>query len=190
MIELGTLIERCRAGDDLAWEALVKRLQGRVYGLAVHYVRDPDEARDLAQEIFVRMYQRLDTFTGNRSFLGWTTLLARNLCIDHLRRRKARPPASDVPADTAEGAAALPAAGSSPEAAWMTDRKSALLYRAMGKLSEQNREILLLKEIQGLKLGEIADMLNVPIGTVKSRSTRARVELARQVLAIDPSYAT
>ena len=96
--ETAELVDRCRQGDDLAWERLVRTFQGRVYALAYHYVRDADAARDLAQEIFVRVYQKIDTFSG-QAFLPWLLRLARNLCIDRLRRIKARPPAHDVPVE-------------------------------------------------------------------------------------------
>ncbi len=111
--------------------------------------------------------------------------LARNSCIDRIRRIKARPPARDIVVDEdLELTSALP----SPEQSWDSHRRKELVYQAMGNLSEQNREILLLKEIQQLKLTEIAGMLGLPIGTIKSRASRARVELAKSVLALDPSY--
>jgi RNA polymerase sigma-70 factor (ECF subfamily) len=111
--------------------------------------------------------------------------MARNSAIDRLRRRKARPPASDLPVDESTH---LPAPGPSPEDAWLSDARKRLVYRALDRMSEQNREMILLKEIQGMNLNEIAEMLGVPIGTVKSRSNRARLELAKRVVELDPSY--
>lgn len=185
MQELDPIIERCRRGDNLAWEALVRRTQSRVYGLALQYVRDADEASDLAQEIFIKIYRNLDKMETGFAFLPWMIRLARNCCIDRIRRIKARPPARDIVVDEdLELTSALP----SPEQSWDSDRRKELVYRAMGNISEQNREILLLKEIQQLKLTEIAGMLGLPIGTIKSRASRARVELAKSVLALDPSY--
>ena len=146
-------------------------------------MRDSEEARDLAQEIFLRLYERIRTFEGG-NFTAWMLRLARNLCIDRLRRRNARPPATDV--DVGSGLE-LPAGGPDPEQSWINDSRKQLIYRAMGRLSEQHREVILLKEIQGLELQEIADLLQTPLGTVKSRSNRARVELARRVLALDPA---
>ncbi|MGD8376701.1 MAG: sigma-70 family RNA polymerase sigma factor [Acidobacteriota bacterium] len=183
-MDLAELLERCRRGDELAWEALVRRYQGRVYGLALHYVRDADEARDLAQEVFVRIYAKLGTFRGHETFVSWMLRLARNLCIDHLRRVKARVPVDDVNVD--EGPE-LRHPGAGPEAAFAADARKRLVYRALGKLSESYREIILLKDIQGLKIEEIATMLGLPAGTVKSRSNRARIELARAVLELSPA---
>lgn len=180
------LIARCRRGDGLAWEQLVRRCQGRVYGLAWHYLGNVEDARDVTQEAFVRVYRQLDAFEGDR-FMAWLLCITRNLCIDHLRRRRSRPPAEDVQADE-EGAAPADTAPN-PEQAWLTDGRKRTVYAALARLSGASREMILLKDIQGLRLKEIARLLGLPIGTVKSRSNRARVELARQVLAVDPSYA-
>ena len=181
------LVERCRRGDGLAWEQLVRHCQGRVYGLAWHYLQSVEDARDVTQEAFVRVYRQLDAFEGGR-FMAWLLSITRNLCIDQLRRRKTRPPAEDVRADEDEGAAPADTA-QDPEQAWLTDARKRTVHAALARLSGASREMILLKEIQGLRLQEIARMLGLPIGTVKSRSSRARVELARQVIAVDPSYA-
>ena len=185
MQELDPILERCRRGDNLAWEALVRRTQSRVYGLALQYVRDPDEASDLAQEIFIKIYRNLDKMETGSAFLPWMVRLTRNCCIDRIRRIKARPPARDVVVDED---LELTSPAPTPEQTWDSDRRRQLVYQAMGNLSEQNREILLLKEIQQLKLAEIAGMLGLPVGTIKSRASRARVELAKSVLELDPSY--
>ena len=187
MAELATLVERCRRGDDLAWEALVRRFQGRIYGLAMHYLRDPEEARDMAQEIFVQVYRRLDSFREDENLVPWMLRVGRNLCIDRLRRIKARPPAADVVLDeTTELAADAP----TPEETAEVEGRRRLLERALGGMSDKHREVILLKDIQGLKIEEIADMLAEPVGTIKSRSNRARLELAARVRALDPSYGT
>jgi len=95
-LDVGTLIERCRRGDELAWEALVRRYQSRVYSVTLHYLRNDEEARDTAQDVFVRVYRRLDSFHGGEGFLPWLLRLARNAAIDRLRRRAARPPVDDL----------------------------------------------------------------------------------------------
>lgn len=186
-MDLADLLDRCRRGDELAWEALVRRFQARVYGLAFHYVRNAEEARDLAQEIFIRIYRKLGTFRGHGTFLPWMLRLARNVCIDHLRRAKARPPESDLPID--EGAE-LPETGPTPEQAWAAGSRKRLVYRALQRLNPQNREMIVLKDIEGLKLEEIASLLKLPVGTVKSRSNRARIELARAVLDLTSAPGT
>jgi RNA polymerase sigma-70 factor (ECF subfamily) len=185
--DAAALVERCRQGDDLAWEQLVRSCQGRVYALAYHYLGGVEQARDLTQEVFVRIYQQLGTYEGN-GFMAWLLRITRNLCIDQIRRRKARPPAEDLLAEDNEWA--MPDTAPDPEQSWLRDGKKRLVYDALRQLNGPSREMILLKEIQGLKFKEIAEMLGLPIGTVKSRSNRARVELARQVVAIDPSYAS
>lgn len=184
MLEMTTILERCRQGDELAWEALVRQHQSRVYAVALQYVRDADDARDLAQEIFVKVYQRLDSFHGSETFLPWLMRLARNAAIDHLRRRKARPPRQDVPV---EENLPLPDKRPSPAVNLESADRRQLVHHALGQLNETNREMIVLKDIQGLNLKEIATILGIPVGTVKSRSNRARMELARILLTLDPS---
>jgi RNA polymerase sigma-70 factor (ECF subfamily) len=178
-VELAALLELCRQGDELAWEALVRQYQSRIYGLSLGYLGNPEEARDLAQEIFVRVYRHLDSCTDPEGFVPWMIRIARNACVDQLRRRKARPPASDIPVDQMFD---LPASGPDPEQASQQAARRELLYRALQQLSPINREIILLKEIQGMSLEDLSELLDVPLGTIKSRSNRARVELAKAVL--------
>jgi RNA polymerase sigma-70 factor (ECF subfamily) len=178
-VDLDLLLERCRRGDELAWEALVRRYQGQVYGLAFHYVGNAEEARDLAQEIFLRIYQNLGRFEGGERFVPWMIRIARNLCIDRIRWLKSRRYGSEVPADEVIG---LQSSEPGPEEQWAENSRKRQLYSALQTLGEINREIILLKDIQGLSLEEISKLLKIPIGTVKSRSNRARLELARKVL--------
>jgi RNA polymerase sigma-70 factor (ECF subfamily) len=175
------LLRRCRAGDELAWEVLVRNYQARICSIAYGYTGDPDEARDLAQDIFVRVYRKLDTCRDPERLLPWLIRIARNVCLDHLRRRKVRPPAQDIPADEL---VSLADPAPSPEQQWLTNTRKRLVIAAMQNLSKINREIILLKDMQGLPLDEIAGMLDLPLGTVKSRCSRARVELAKAVIAL------
>ncbi len=177
-MDLSQVLESCRAGDELAWEMLVRRYQSRVFGIATTYVGDPDEARDISQDIFVRIYRHLDGCKDADRFLPWLIRISRNACIDHLRRRKARPPARDIPADES---LRLVAPGETPDEQCLRNDRLRMVERALQELSDINREIILLKDMQGLALDEIARMLNLPVGTVKSRSSRARVELSRVV---------
>ena len=93
-MDLSAILRRCREGDELAWEALVRQFQARIYGLAYHFVGNAEDARDLAQETFIRLYQNLALCPDENGFLPWIIRIARNACIDHLRRKKARPPVS------------------------------------------------------------------------------------------------
>ena len=178
------LIARCRQGDDLAWEALVRRLQGRVYAISLHYLRDREEARDTAQDIFVRLYEKLHTVRDDKPFLAWMMRMARNCCIDRLRRLNVRTPAHSVGLeDVAEPTIASP----TPEEACLDGDRERRLYRALGSISESEREMILLKDIQEMKLVDIAEMMSAPLGTIKSRWFRARVELAKAIRRLEPS---
>jgi RNA polymerase sigma-70 factor (ECF subfamily) len=183
-MELATLLERCRQGDELAWEAFVRQYQRRIYSLATCYATDADDARDLAQDVFVRLYRTRKQWSGAGAFIPWMIRVARNVCLDRVRARKVRPPASDIPADEL---ADLAGTSGSPEEEYAASSRRQLFYRALRKLTGISREMILLKEIQGLQIEEIASMLRIPLGTVKSRSNRARLELARNVLALEPS---
>jgi RNA polymerase sigma-70 factor (ECF subfamily) len=180
-VDLAFVLQRCREGDQLAWEALVRSFQGRVYGIACHYLGNSEDARDVAQEIFVRIYQNLGSDIDEQRFVPWMIRICRNACIDHLRRRKARPPAQDILPETTR---ALVDRRENPEEHWAASSRKRLIYRAMQQLSRLNREIILLKDILGLPLEEISSQLKVPLGTIKSRSNRARIELAEKVLAL------
>jgi len=186
MMELSTLLERCRGGDELAWEALVRQFQARIYGIAYHYVGNAEDARDLAQEAFIRIYRNLTHYPDAAGFLPWAIRITRNACIDHLRRTKARPPAHDI---AAEELVTLRDPGADPAQLYAADSRKRMIHCALQQLSELNREIILLKDIQGLSLEEIASMLHLPLGTVKSRSNRARIELARRLALLRSEFA-
>jgi RNA polymerase sigma-70 factor (ECF subfamily) len=177
VIDLDTLLARCRRGDPLAWEELVRRFQGRIYGFAVFYLRDREEARDAAQEIFVRLYKHLGEMRDGGTFVPWLLTMARNCCIDRLRALGARAPQDPIEIDP-------PSMAPSPEDAMLQHARRTLLYRALDTLSDVNREIVLLKDIHQLKIEEIGSLLRLPIGTIKSRSNRARTELAKAVRSL------
>ncbi len=174
------LLALVRSGDELAWEAFVRRFQGRVFGLAYHYTAQAEDARDLAQEVFIRIYQNLALVPDEDGCLPWILRITRNACIDHLRRGKARPPLWDLSADELFD---LRSPDQSPEEAHLEAVRKTMVHRALQELTDLNREIILLKEIQGLGLEAIAALLDVPVGTVKSRSSRARLELAQKLAA-------
>jgi RNA polymerase sigma-70 factor (ECF subfamily) len=180
-MEPSAWLNQVRLGDELAWEAFVRQHQGRVFGLAYHYVGNRDEGRDLAQEVFIRVYQHLDRIPPEDGLLPWLMRITRNACLDHLRRRSARPPLWDLPVEEQFD---LRAQGLDPEEQHLDDLRRATVHRALQDLTDLNREIIVLKEIQGLALEDIARMLEVPLGTVKSRSHRARLELAQRLTAL------
>lgn len=180
-MELNDLLDLVRGGDELAWEAFVRRFQGRVFGLAYQYLGNPEDARDLAQEAFVRVYQNLPRMPQEEFLLPWLLTITRNASLDQLRRRKARPQGGDLPV---EELFALSSPGPNPEQQHLEWARKSQVHQALGELTGLNRELILLKEIHGLTLEDIARMLEVPLGTVKSRSHRARLELAEKLTAL------
>ncbi len=175
------LLKRCRTGDELAWEMLVRQQQGRVCAMAYGYLNDREETLDVAQEVFVRLYRKLDQCTDAERFGAWLASMVRNACLDSLRRRKVRPPRQDIPA---AALTSLTAPGPTPEEQWYRTARKRLVHLALQDLSEINREVILLKDIQGLPLDQVAEMLGIPLGTVKSRASRARIELAKAIIAL------
>jgi RNA polymerase sigma-70 factor (ECF subfamily) len=184
--ETATLLAQCRAGDEVAWEELVRRYQGRVFAVTLRYLRDREEARDVAQDVFVALYRRLDDIRDDRAFLAWLLRLTRNASLDRLRRLQARRWDRAVPV---EEAGSLPDPAPGPEDAGREAAGRELIRRALARLSAASREMIVLKEIRELQLTEIAARLRLPLGTVKSRSHRARRELAEAVRGIDPTAA-
>lgn len=175
-IDLPVLVNECRAGDPLAWEAFVRQFQGRLYAVASSYVASREEARDIAQEIFVRLYQKRSLWPPAEEFLPWMFRTARNLCIDHLRRAKARPAGVDLSEEVLDG---LPSEVRDPEGHAVAASARAAVWQGLKRLTAISREIIVLRDIQGLSLEEVAAVLKIPTGTIKSRSNRARLELAR-----------
>jgi len=179
--DLTILVERCRTGDALAWEAFVRQLQGRLFALAYSYAGDREDARDLAQEIFVRLYEVRGQWPSGDEFLPWLFRVARNRSVDFLRRRSVRRPASTV--DETE-VAELPDLSPGAETRAIEQDRRSLLRAALRGLSAINREIVVLRDVHGLPIQQVASILGIPLGTVKSRASRARVELTERVLAL------
>jgi RNA polymerase sigma-70 factor, ECF subfamily len=169
-----TLVALARGGDRRAFEELLRRYSPRVFALALRHMRDRDDAGDVVQETFVRAWQGLGAFRGGEEFRGWLFRICVNQARDRLRSRKRHPstPLEDV------GEAEL---GTDPghgpdqelESRLMTER----LDRALEKLDEPHREILLLRAMEEMSYDEIASVLRIPRGTVMSRLARARTRL-------------
>ena len=173
------IIERCLSGDQAAWESIVRLYRRKVFNVAYKFVGRHDQAEDLTQDVFLKLYKSLDTFDRRANFQTWLISVSRNLCIDHYRAvRKERETINrDVdPTDFA------PAAPDTRADAQLEQRdRVKLLRRALDKLAPTLRTAVMLRDIQELTYQEIADRLRLPEGTVKSRINRGRTELARQI---------
>jgi RNA polymerase sigma-70 factor (ECF subfamily) len=173
------LIQRCLKGDQAAWDLIVKQYWRKVFNVAYKFVGKHDEAEDLAQDIFLKVFKSLDTFDRRANFQTWLISVSRNLCIDHYRSVRKERETIDRDVDAAELTPASPDA--SPMAALEQRDRVALLRQAMAALPESLRTAVLMRDIQELSYQEIADALRLPEGTVKSRINRGRTELARQI---------
>lgn len=173
------LVERCLAGDGAAWEELVRAHTRRVYAICYRFTGSEADAQDLTQEVFLRVFRSLGSFrSAAGSFTVWLTRLTRNLLIDHYRRTKA---------DRATGSIedrllSLPedsALSGRTEGMLAGREASELLQGALQKLPPELRETVILRDLEELPYREIAGVLEIPEGTVKSRLNRGRAELAR-----------
>lgn len=183
------LVSAAKAGDQQAFEQLVQDNQNRIYSLAVRLAGDREEAFDLAQEAFVKAWQGLPAFQGESSFATWIYRLATNVCIDYLRKQKRRRQVeSEVSLDDEELSWTEPADWSQdPHRQLERSEQGRALARGLEALPEQQRQILVLRELSGLSYQEIAEKLNLDLGTVKSRIARARMAL-RKILAEDGNF--
>jgi RNA polymerase sigma-70 factor (ECF subfamily) len=173
------LVEQCLSGEEAAWEELVRVHTRRVYSVCYRFTGTDSEAQDLTQEVFLRVFRTLKSFrAGEGSFGVWLNRLTRNLLIDHYRRTK-----QERNTDSIEDQ--LPRIEESTAISSRTDgllagrEASELLQKALQKLSPELRETVILRDIEELEYREIAEVLQVPEGTVKSRLNRGRAELAR-----------
>ena len=175
---LEALIQRARDGDLTAFNALVVRFQDPVYSLALRMLGSPPAAEDATQEAFIRAWSRLDSFRGGR-FQSWLFTIVANLSRDELRRRGRRPQtALDAARDDPDRASLDPAdEGPSPEAVAEQGDLRSLLQSALAQLPDDWREVVVLSDVQDLAYDEIAEITGLPLGTVKSRLSRARGRL-------------
>lgn len=173
------LVERCLAGDETAWEDLVKVHTRRVYSICYRFTGRESEAQDLTQEVFLRVFRSVKSFrAGEGSFTVWLSRVTRNLLIDHYRRTR-MDRATDSIEDQLPVLEQRNAVESRTDAMLAGREAGELLQGALAKLSPELRETVILRDIEELEYREIAQVLNVPEGTVKSRLNRGRAELAR-----------
>ncbi len=174
------LIEAVRGGDPSAYRGLVERYQGRVYALLCGMVRDREEARDLTQEAFIRAYRQLDRFRGDAGFYTWLYRIAMNVAIDHLRRQRSRRQEAfeeGVAARDGDGAIDPAHSRADPSRAVERQQIGEAIFQALEKLSDEHRQVILLREVEGLSYREIAEVMEIPEGTVMSRLFYARRKL-------------
>jgi RNA polymerase sigma-70 factor (ECF subfamily) len=173
------LVERCLAGQDAAWEDLVKVHTRRVYSICYRFTSSDAEAQDLTQDVFLRVFKNLKSFrSGEGLFVVWLTRLTRNLLIDHYRRTR-MDRATESIEDQVKVLEETTAMLARTDGMLAGREASEVLQAGLQKLSPELRETVILRDLEELEYREIAQVLNVPEGTVKSRLNRGRAELAR-----------
>ena len=174
------LVERCASGDQAAWEELVRAHSARVYGICYRFTGSVANAQDLAQEVFLRVFRSLHQFqSGKGRFTVWLTRLTRNLLIDNYRSSKLERATDSM--DQRLTLITEKAADSHADHLQASSEREKLLQRALGRLSPDLRETVILRDLEDMEYAEIAKVLEVPEGTVKSRLNRGRAELARML---------
>lgn len=176
--ELG-LVAAARRGDHRAFEALVLKYQGRIFRLIQRLVSGSDVVDDLAQEVFIRAYRSLGDFKGEASLYTWLYKIALNICRNHYRSRGRRPAYTEL--DEADGSAGLEAAGGSPEDEVFRREFWEQLQRGLAGLPAEQREAVVFCDLEGMSYEEMATLLGVPIGTVRSRIFRGRKALQQRL---------
>ncbi|NNG12697.1 MAG: RNA polymerase sigma factor RpoE [Halobacteria archaeon] len=170
------LIERVQKGDKTAFDVLVLKYQNKIIKLVNRYVRDPDEAMDVAQEAFIKAYRAVDRFRGDSAFYTWMYRIAINTAKNHLVASGRRPPSGDIDAQDAEqyeGAVGLKEYDT-PEHLILRDEIQTTIAKAIDELPEDLKTAITLRELEGMSYEEIAQTMDCPIGTVRSRIFRAR----------------
>ncbi|WP_148254722.1 RNA polymerase sigma factor RpoE [Aidingimonas lacisalsi] len=177
------LVERAQKGDNRAFDLLVKKYQHKIIALVGRYVHDPSEVHDVAQEAFIKAYRALGKFRSESAFYTWMYRIAINTAKNYLVSRGRRPPGSDldiVDAEVVDHSGRLSDL-ETPEAAIARDQLEAAVYEAIEKLPEDLRTAITLRELDGLSYEDIAQIMQCPVGTVRSRIFRAREAVDKSI---------
>ncbi|MCX4025500.1 RNA polymerase sigma factor RpoE [Endozoicomonas sp. SM1973] len=177
------LVERVQQGDKRAFDMLVMKYQHKILGLVSRYIHDHQEVQDVAQEAFIKAYRALDKFRGDSAFYTWLYRIAINTAKNHLVSKGRRPPDTDVDTEDAEyfeGQNPLKDI-ESPENRLFRDEVEKVVYKAIAGLPDDLRTAVTLREFDGLSYEEIAEVMQCPVGTVRSRIFRAREAIDKQI---------
>ena len=184
--QTGLLVRRCLGGDATAWEEIVRLHSRRIYNLCYRFTSSPDDAQDLTQDVFIRIYRTLGAYdVGKGAFTTWLTTITRNLLVDHFRRSRQDRVTDSIDAGLREEEDSLSLSdrleddGPRPDDRLASKEAQKMVQQALARLSPDLREAVILRDLQDLDYKEIAQVLKVPEGTVKSRINRGRMELAR-----------
>ena len=181
------LVERVKRGDKRAFDLLILKYQHKIIGLVGRYLRDQDEVQDVTQESFIKAYRALPNFRGDSAFYTWLYRIAINTAKNQLVSRSRRPPDTDIDADDGEfqDNYAVLRDNESPEDVLAMGQMESVIYRAIGDLPEELKVAVTLREFEGLSYDEIAEVMECPVGTVRSRIFRAREAIEKKIAAIE-----
>lgn len=177
------LVRRVQAGDKKAFDLLVLKYQHRIVQLINRYIRDPHESQDVAQETFIKVYRALPGFRGDSAFYTWIYRIAINTAKNHIASRARRPTDDDIEIETAEqfeGASGL-RDHETPEGVLLSEELAGVIQLALDELPDELRTAVTLRELDGLSYDEIAEVMNCPVGTVRSRIFRAREAIDKKM---------
>lgn len=180
------LVERVKRGDKRAFDLLVVKYQHKIVGLVSRYVRDQDEVVDVTQEAFIKAYRALPRFRGDSAFYTWLYRIAINTAKNYLVSRSRRPPTTDVDIDESEfqDNSAVLKEIENPENSLATSELERTVYKAIDDLPEELKVAVTLREFEGLSYEEIAQVMECPVGTVRSRIFRAREAIEKKIEAL------
>jgi len=180
------LVQRVQAGDKKAFDVLIMKYQQRIVHVITGFVHDPVEALDVAQEAFIKAYRAIPNFRGDSAFYTWLYRIAINTSKNHLTSRARRPPAVDVDAMDATNFYDAPELKEfeTPETSLMSDELQQTIHQAIQDLPEDTATAIKLRELEGMSYEEIAEVMECPIGTVRSRIFRARDAIDKKIKEI------
>ena len=179
------LVERVQRGDKRAFDLLALKYQHKIAGLVSRYINDTDEVMDVTQEAFIKAYRALPRFRGDSAFYTWLYRIAINTAKNHLVSRSRRPPDTDIDVDGEfQPDSAVLRDVESPENVTATDELEKVIYQAIDDLPEELKVAVTLREFEGFSYEEIAEVMECPVGTVRSRIFRAREAIEKSIAAI------
>jgi RNA polymerase sigma-70 factor (ECF subfamily) len=173
-VDLNAIIRECLEGRPGAWETLMNTYAKRVFNMAYQFCGRREEAEDLAQEIFLKLYNSLSKFDFQKNFTAWLLTMAKNYLIDEYRRTKWERTQRDEFDERVLAQTSL----SGPEESLVRKESRAIIWEGLNRLSSEMRMAVILRDLQGRSYEEMAEILGLPLGTVKSRVNRARIALA------------
>lgn len=184
-ISEANLIEQCQQGNVQAFDELMARYETRVYNLAYRLLGNAEDASDIAQETFLRVYRAMSRFRGHSTLHTWIHRIVVNLCLDEIKKKKRQPCLVQEAAFDEESAESLieriPDETADPEAWALSQERQLIVRQAIASLPPHHRSVLVLFDLEGLTYQEIAEVLQISVGTVKSRLNRARLALKEKM---------